>query len=268
VESVCAIPCPTGKIDPKRQQLHDRKFEFLAQQQRELEAGGGSARWAISESRIESFLKSLRDPATLRPADIPELHPKKPLEAQLEAARAEVESAKRNLVKAERLPRDLQNVKDAWAKQFADLQKRGEPDLSKLFRPIDLDSKGDFAIKRPHGKVRFATMDVRADTSNFESIHFSLPDSLAFDCWWRGDEINQKMLGLIDEYAAKISGVSVEEKARRVAESQDALVAAFRLEDAVCMALECESKYLRTREVPTAIALGFEIPSAKILAEL
>jgi hypothetical protein len=131
-----------------------------------------------------------------------------------------------------------------------------------------LDGRGDFAIKRPHGRVRFPTMDVRADTSNFESIHITMPDAFAMLVWVTGDTINEKILAMIDEQAAKISGVSVEEKARRVAEAQDALVVAFRLEDAVCTAAERESKYLRTREVPTAIALGFEMPSAKILNEL
>jgi hypothetical protein len=253
------------KTDPAKEKIHKKKMDFLDQQQREIEARP-VARCAVTPHALESFLKGLRNPGALKAADIPPLNAKKSLDAQLADARAELGAARKTLGEAESVPRDLSNVKEAWATQFAKLRERGAPDLSRLYRPGDLDSRGDFAIRRPHGRVRFAETHVRAQ-AGAEGVDFDMPDTLGLMFWLFGDAINEKVLAMIDERGAA-GGASVEVKAQKVADAQEKFVAALRRENEILCELEKQQKFLRTREVPIAIALGIDAPAAKILRDI
>lgn len=255
------------KIDPREKEKHEAKLALFDKQQRDIEAQG-QIPFSVNLHQVETFWRSARKPELLRSA-IPAIDLKRPLEKQLVDATAEVGAAQAAVDKAEKLPRDLQTVTDGMMKQLREARENGEPKVDKLYRPGDRDQRGDFRIRRATGKIGWPTISVRADTDDLHTrVHFDVPDTVGLLMWLFGDEIESRLKTKIQEFAARHSGVSVEEKIRAVADAQENLIVALRKEDAVLVELEKQRKFLRTRPVPLMIALGIDAPAAKILQDV
>ena len=165
------------------------------------------------------------------------------------------------------MPRDSETVLAAWQKQLADLRERGAPNIKQLFSRAIMNRRGNFDIRRPHGRVVFPMADVSTKT-NDGLLHLDLPDVMGTLAWMFGDVLDEKITEMIEARAGKNNGVSVEEKLSRVTDAQEELVKALRLENEILYQLELQNKFLRKHPVPITIALGIAAPVSKIIAAL
>jgi len=238
---------------------HTTKLRALKNRQREHEKPiVGLSNWF----ECESFLRRFKNGNAIVAAPSVVLSNKSLLE-QLKSSVSERSIITDRLATTIRTKRPKADAAAHIKSWVATKSAGGQPRLGRTFRPIDLDSNGDFSVAAIGDPELPQTLDKVFEGGGMTTRD----DPLAFLFWLNADQIESRLLALLDmvDFAGAMTG---DEKATAVAAGQAKLIACIRRQHAIHTALEQSGTSIREGFWHPAIVLQIEYPPKKILADM